>query len=80
MTSAEGGDIPGASPRNLWSALSLAKINEMLSKPLSEEDMSFNQVRVLQRVTALNGAQDNPDAPSREAIFVFAWCSKPAYF
>lgn len=44
MTRMGGGDILGASPRNLWSALSLSRINAMLSKPLSEEDVRFNQV------------------------------------
>lgn len=34
----------GASPRNLWSALSLSTINAMLSKPLTEEEVTFNQV------------------------------------
>lgn len=44
-----GGGVPGASPRNLWSALSLSTINDMLSKPLSEEEVRFNQVKHLQR-------------------------------
>lgn len=44
MTGAGGGDVRGASPRNLWSALSLSKINAMLSQPLTEEEVKFNQV------------------------------------
>lgn len=44
MTKEGGEDILGASPRNLWSALSLSEINDMLSKPLSAEDVRFNQV------------------------------------
>lgn len=44
MTRAGGGDVQGASPRNLWSALSLSTINDMLRKPLTEEEVRFNQV------------------------------------
>lgn len=44
MTAARGRDVRGASPRNLWSALSLSAINSMLGKPLSEEEVRYNQV------------------------------------
>eukprot|EP00752_Nemacystus_decipiens_P004480 g4092.t1 len=46
MTAAGGGGVRGASPRNLWSALSLSTINAMLSKPLTEEEIMFNQVSI----------------------------------
>lgn len=44
MTRAGGKDIPGASPRNLWSAFSLTQLNSMLRKSLTEEEINFNQV------------------------------------
>lgn len=44
MTAAGGGGMKGTSPSNLWSALSLSTINDMLSKPLTEEEVMFNQV------------------------------------
>ncbi|CAM9105839.1 unnamed protein product, partial [Scytosiphon promiscuus] len=45
MTGAAGQNIRGASPRNLWSAFSLSRINAMLSKPLTDEEVMFNQAR-----------------------------------
>ncbi|CAN0346344.1 unnamed protein product [Ectocarpus sp. 6 AP-2014] len=43
MTTGGGQNAQGASIRNLWSALSLSRINAMLSKPLTEEEVMFNQ-------------------------------------
>ncbi|CAN0227337.1 unnamed protein product [Discosporangium mesarthrocarpum] len=39
----EGGGGLGASTSSLWSALSLSRINSMLSKPLSNAEVRFNQ-------------------------------------
>lgn len=62
MTAAGGGGVRGASPRNLWSALSLSTINAMLSKPLTEEEVMFNQVCSRRETTSM------PASPSKKTL------------
>lgn len=57
MTRAGGGEVIGGSPRNLWAALSLSTINDMLSKPLTADEVRFNQVKVSERKQLIRKCQ-----------------------